>query len=255
MPSAVVVHDLEVRHGLTPLVRGVSFEIADGERVALLGASGSGKSLTAAAILGALPPGFTRSGEISVFGQSVSQGRAPRGVAAVFQDSAMALNPLVSVGHQLVAVLRAHQSISGHEASRAVLDVLESVGIDDPERAMRGYAPELSGGQRQRVCISLALLCGARVLIADEPTTALDVVTQAQVLRVLRQYGDVTGAAVLFITHDLAVASSLCTRALVLEDGVLIESGPMSAIVSAPQHPFTQSLVAAAAPAVSGVRA
>lgn len=259
MPSAVTVRGLSVRYGPTSLLRDVSFEVAEGERVALLGASGSGKSLTAAAILGALPRGFAHSGEVSVFGRSVTEGRPPQGIAAVFQDSSSALNPLVPVGRQLVSAIRAHQRLDRRAATRAVFDVLESVGIDDPERAMRGFAPELSGGQRQRVCISLALLCGARLLIADEPTTALDVVTAAQVLRVLREYGAVTRAAVLFITHDLAVASSLCERALILEGGVLVESGTMSTIVSAPSHPFTRSLVAAATPAMSpaaiGVRA
>ncbi|MWV48085.1 ATP-binding cassette domain-containing protein [Rathayibacter sp. VKM Ac-2803] len=248
MPAAATVEDLTVVGDRRTLLRNVSFEVGVGERVALLGASGSGKSLTAAAVLGALPPTFSMSGSVSLFGRPVVPGRTPPAglVAAVFQDSSLALNPFVTVGRQLVSVLRAHRDLGRREAAAAVTEVLHSVGIQDPERAMRGFAPELSGGQRQRICIGLALLCGARLLVADEPTTALDVVTQAQVLRVLREYGAASDAALLFITHDLAVASILCTRAVVLERGAVVEAGPMADLVAAPAHPFTRSLVDAA---------
>lgn len=252
MPPALDVEHLTVSTGSAVLTHGISFQIEVGERVALLGASGSGKSLTAAAILGSLPVGFASSGSISLFGDPLSSGNGGRTgkVAAIYQDSASALNPLVTVGHQLTAGLRAHSPMGRREAAGTVERLLDSVGIDDPEQVMRGFASELSGGQRQRVCISLALLCGARLLVADEPTTALDVVNQARVLAVLRDHGDVAGAAILFITHDLAAASSLCDRAIVLEAGRVVETNAMSSIVSSPSHPYTSALVAAASQSV-----
>ncbi|ASD20992.1 peptide ABC transporter ATP-binding protein [Cryobacterium sp. LW097] len=257
MHPALTAQSLSITAGTTGLVHDLSFHVDPGERVALLGASGSGKSLTAAAILGSLAPGIAVAGEITLFG-TARPTRTVRGrggsVAAVYQDSLSALNPLVSVGGQLIATLRAQsRRVAGRTATRdargTVADLLESVGIDDPQRTMRGYPAELSGGQRQRVCIALALLCQARLLIADEPTTALDVVTQARVIEVLRDYGQVSGAAILFITHDLAVAASLCDRALVLENGRLVESASMADLIGRPQHPYSRALVAAATPA------
>lgn len=257
MYPALAVKSLSVTVGAERLVKNLSFQVAPGERVALLGASGSGKSLTAATILGSLAPGLAVTGEISLFGSPHESGaeRGRRGsVAAIYQDSLSALNPLVTVGGQLIAALRAEaRRTSGgsaaRDARRTVVDLLTSVGIDDPQRTLRGYPAELSGGQRQRVCIALALLCGAELLIADEPTTALDVVTQARVIEVLRNYARVSSAAILFITHDLAVAASLCNRALVLEGGRLVESATMADLIARPQHPYTQALVAAATPA------
>jgi peptide/nickel transport system ATP-binding protein len=254
---ALEVQRLSITAGADRLVHDLSFQVAPGERVALLGASGSGKSLTAAAVLGSLAPDFTVCGEISLFGsaQTTDTARGRGGsVAAVYQDSLSALNPLVTVGGQLVAVLRAQSrraelTVATRDARSTVATLLESVGIDDPQRTMRVYPAELSGGQRQRVCIALALLCRARLLIADEPTTALDVVNQARVVEVLRDYVRVSAAAILFITHDLAVAASLCDRALVLECGRLVESATMVDLIGRPQHPYTRALVAAALPA------
>ena len=257
MHPALAAQSLSITAGSTGLVHDLSFQVDPGERVALLGASGSGKSLTAAAILGSLAPGITVTGEITLFGTTQPTG-STRGrggsVAAVYQDSLSALNPLVPVGGQLIATLRAQSrraagTTSARAARGTVADLLDSVGIDDPQRTMRAYPAELSGGQRQRVCIALALLCRARLLIADEPTTALDVVTQATGIEVLRDYARVSGAAILFITHDLAVAASLCDRALVLENGRLVESASMGDLIGRPQHPYARALVEAATPA------
>jgi peptide/nickel transport system ATP-binding protein len=254
---ALEVKNLSIRIGADPLVHGLTFRVEPGERLALLGASGSGKSLTASAILGSLAPGFAASGEIMFFGSPPSTGTVQgRGgsVAAIYQDSLSALNPLVRVGAQLIATLRAQAVRAGspvttRSARTTVGNLLESVGIEDPWRTMGGFPAELSGGQRQRVCIALALLCRARLLIADEPTTALDVVNQARVIEVLRDYARVSSAAVLFITHDLAVAASLCERAIVLENGRIVEEATMADLIGRPQHPYARALVTAAMPA------
>lgn len=259
MTPALAVQSLSIAAGANRLVHDLTFHVDPGERVALLGASGSGKSLTAAAILGSLPPGFAVDGEITLFGSPQTTQTAPgRGgsVAAVYQDSLSALNPLVTVGSQLIAALRAQArrigtAVTLRDARSRVATLLGSVGIENPQRTMGGFPAELSGGQRQRVCIALALLCQARLLIADEPTTALDVVNQARVVEVLRDYARVSSAAILFITHDLAVAATLCDRALVLEGGRLVESATMADLIGRPQHPYTRALVAAAAPATA----
>lgn len=248
MTSALFVRDLTVSLQRRRLVDGVSFRVAAGERVALLGASGSGKSLTASAVLGQLPDGMSVDGSMQVNGRDTRLGR--RGLersgefAAVHQDPATALNPMVRLGHQLAfPLLKA--GLSRAEARERAAELLTSVGILNPERVLSGYSGELSGGQLQRVCIALALARRFSVLIADEPTTALDVISQAKVLDALR---DCTGgtAAMLFITHDLAVAASLCTRALVMQSGRIVEEAPISQLLASPQHSYTRQLVEAA---------
>jgi peptide/nickel transport system ATP-binding protein len=248
MTSALVVRDMTVSLRGRTLVAGVSFRIAQGERVALLGASGSGKSLTASAVLGQLPDGMTASGSMQVNGRETVLGR--RGLdrtgdfAAVHQDPATALNPMVRLGRQLAFPLL-NAGLSGAEARERAADLLRSVGLTDSERVLSGYSGELSGGQLQRVCIALALARRFTVLIADEPTTALDVISQAKVLDALRHCTGSTGA-MLFITHDLAVAASLCTRALVMQSGRIIEEAPISQLLASPQHIYTRQLVEAA---------
>ncbi|KHT32923.1 peptide ABC transporter ATPase [Pectobacterium carotovorum subsp. carotovorum] len=226
-------------------VSDISFTLFAGERVCLLGASGSGKSLTAKAVIGTPPSGCQISGSIRVNGDTVSQLKAlarPQAsrVSAVFQDSATALNPLMPLGKQLSLALKA-------TSSTELSALLAAMKLDDIPNLLQRYPAELSGGQRQRICITLALLGKTRLLVADEPTTALDVITQKQVLQVLQERSAQPDApALLFITHDIAVAAQLCQRGLVMENGRVIESGSMQQLLNAPQQPYTRSLVAAA---------
>ncbi|MCZ2820594.1 ABC transporter ATP-binding protein [Modestobacter sp. VKM Ac-2977] len=247
--AALVVDDLAVSLGGLELVRGVRLEIATTERVALIGASGSGKSLTAAAILGTLPVGAEVRGSVRVAGADVTRLPPPRRpgtarVAAVGQDPAAALNPLVPVGAQLALPLRNHRGLHGAALASERARLLAAVGLDDADRVRHSYPGELSGGQRQRVCIAMALASRAGLLVADEPTTALDLVTQAQVVAVLR--GASRDAALLFITHDIAVAASLCDRAVVLHEGTVVEDAPITRLLAAPQHEQSAVLVNAA---------
>ncbi|MDO4126312.1 ATP-binding cassette domain-containing protein [Clavibacter michiganensis] len=264
MHPALDVRSLSIAIDRVPLVHDVDLRVGAGERVALVGASGSGKSLTAQAVLGTLPPGSRVRGVVELGGRAVGAS-APRQrlgrVAAVQQDSLAALNPLVTVGAQLVAALRASRArgsaadgglLTRGDARREVVALLAEVGIEDPDGTLPAFAAELSGGQRQRVCLALALLCRAELLLADEPTTALDVVTQARVVDVIRRRLDATGQALLFITHDLAVAAALCDRVVVLEAGRVVEAGSMRELVRRPRHAYSRALVAAASRRAGG---
>ncbi|GKW43418.1 ATP-binding cassette domain-containing protein [Pectobacterium parvum] len=239
------VENLSLSIGGETKVSDISFTLFAGERVCLLGASGSGKSLTAKAVIGTPPSGCQVSGSIRVNGEEVGQlkalARPPVSrVSAVFQDSATALNPLMSLGKQLSLALK---TTSSSELSA----LLAAMKLDDIPNLLQRYPAELSGGQRQRICITLALLGKTRLLVADEPTTALDVMTQQQVLQVLQERSTQPDApALLFITHDIAVAAQLCQRGLVMENGQIVESGSMQQLLNAPQQPYTRSLVAAA---------
>ena len=245
MPApALFVTDLALSNGGRQLVHPLAFSVDAGERVALLGASGSGKSLTAAALAGSLPDGISASGSIT-FAAEGRQGRHGQGHAALIrQDPATALNPLVPVGKQLALPLR-RAGLSRAEARTEAGRLLERAGIGEPARILSRYTGQLSGGQLQRICIALALACGSSVLVADEPTTALDAVTQLQVLAALRAWG-AEGRSLLFITHDLTAAASLCTRALVMEAGRIVEQAPMAELLRNPRHPYTRRLVQAA---------
>ncbi|MFU2319100.1 ATP-binding cassette domain-containing protein [Rahnella sp. PCH160] len=242
---------LEVK-GLTLEIAGekhvanLCFSVNAGERVCLLGASGSGKSLTAKMITGTPPAGAKLSGSIRVNGIEVC-GKHPVArcaqsrVATVFQDSSTALNPLMTLGKQLNLALPA-------ASADQLAEMLQRVGLDDIPRFAARYPAELSGGQRQRLCIALAMQSSSSLLVADEPTTALDVITQQRVLQVMRDASENTlqSRALLFITHDIAVAAQLCGRALVMEHGHLVESAPMPQILNNPQHAYTKRLVEAA---------
>ncbi|TYL44592.1 ABC transporter ATP-binding protein [Dickeya sp. ws52] len=227
-------------------INDVSFSLTPGERVCLLGGSGSGKSLTARCLLGVLPVGGRLSGSIRLQGKEVanialSQRPPCERPAAIFQDSATSLNPLFSIEAQFRMALRSQP------APRALPDLLRAVGFTDPQAVLMRYPGELSGGQRQRLCIALALLCERPLLIADEPTTALDVVTQAQVLQTLQtRLQQSPRTSLLFITHDITVAAMICQRALVMENGRLVEQGDMRQLLNAPRHTYTRALIAAA---------
>ncbi|WP_223881502.1 ATP-binding cassette domain-containing protein [Affinibrenneria salicis] len=244
--------------GLTLMIQGqrkinrISFTLHAGERLCLLGASGSGKSLTARCLLGVPPAHGQIGGYIRIQGHDVTRVNAPlrRGaqrLAAIFQDSSVALNPLVSVGKQLLMALRCAAPDRQSLRREAVYPLLSAVGFEQPADIARRYPAEISGGQRQRVCIALALACRSPLLVADEPTTALDMVTQAKVLRALQRCTRGEAAAgLLFITHDIAVAAALCERALVMSQGEIVEQGPLRDLLRNPRHPYTRSLVAAA---------
>jgi peptide/nickel transport system ATP-binding protein len=240
-----------VHGGAATAVRGVSLTVQPGEIVGLVGESGSGKTLTCRAALGVLPPGCAiQRGSVSFAGIDVT--KASRRdwerlhgahLGAVFQDPASYLNPVLTVGHQLSEVLRVKQDLSRTSARQRTLELFEAVGLRQPGRVFHQIPAELSGGMLQRVLIAIAISCGPQLLVADEPTTALDVTIQAEVLELLRQLRDERGLAVLFVSHDLAVITELCDRIAVFYSGEIVENGPTSEIVRQPQHPYTQALL------------
>ncbi|SHM60010.1 ATP-binding cassette domain-containing protein [Cryptosporangium aurantiacum] len=250
--SVLAVSGLNVR-GDRALVSDLSFTVDAGERLGLIGESGSGKSLTALASVGLLPAGLTASGSVrlgaaEVVGASDRVLNTVRGRAAaiVFQEPLTALDPLMRVGRQVAAPLRRFGAVRGRALRAAVLDALAEVRLDDPARIARAYPHQISGGQRQRVAIAMALACRPALLIADEPTTALDVTVQAEVLSLLDGLVRDRGMGLLFISHDLAVVSKVTDRVIVLEHGVAVERGVLTDLLRAPQHPYTQALVTAA---------
>jgi peptide/nickel transport system ATP-binding protein len=236
-----------------PLVRGLSFELAPGKRLGLIGESGSGKSLTALAITGLLAEGLGATGSVILAGTQVigADERAlvklrGRVAAVVFQDPLSALDPLMRIGAQLSEPLRRHQGLRGTALKQAVLDGLKEVSLPDPERIAASYPHEVSGGQRQRVAIALALACRPELLIADEPTTALDVTVQADVLDLLDRLVAERNMALLFISHDLAVVARMTDQVIVMRTGEAVESGALADLLKAPGHPYTAELVRSA---------
>ncbi|WP_244496572.1 ATP-binding cassette domain-containing protein [Aureimonas ureilytica] len=245
------IESLRVAMGGRVLLDGIGFSLRAGERVCVLGASGSGKSLTAAAITGILPAGFHSEGSVRVAGHEVLRQRAPQRpkdarVALISQDTQSALNPLVSIGAQLVEPLRRHGGLGREAARDAALALLRSVDLPATPAFLETSPADLSGGQRQRVCIALALACRTGLIVADEPTTALDLVTQAKVLRLLGERTGDQGPALLLVTHDLSAARMACERVLVLAEGRIVEDRPMDDLFAAPRHDFTRELVACA---------
>jgi peptide/nickel transport system ATP-binding protein len=247
----LTVHDLRVALGDVALVDGVDLELAAGERVGLIGESGSGKSLTALAVMGLLADELEASGSARLEGdellgvpeRTLARLRGDR-VSMIFQEPMTALDPLMRVGQQVAEVVRLHRDATRGEARARAAELFMRVGLADPLEKLELYPHQLSGGQRQRVLIAMALACDPAVLIADEPTTALDVTVQAQILDLLGRLVAEQGAALLFITHDLAVIAGLCERVLVMHEGRIVERGATSEVFSAPQHPHTQALLA-----------
>ena len=249
--SLLAVKDLTVRYGDTAVVDAVSFSVSRGECVGIVGESGSGKSQTALSLLGLLPKNAEVSGSILFDGEELAgksnrqldKVRALR-IGIVFQDPMLALNPHLRVGKQLRQILLQHELAAGEEADSKVIAMLGRVGLPDPERQFRAFPHELSGGMRQRVMIASALICEPDLLIADEPTTALDVTVQAQILDLLEELRDET--ALLLITHDLGIVAGRCEKLLVFDDGKLVESGATTSVFAAPKNKHTQQLLKSA---------
>ena len=235
---------------------GVSLQVSPGEVLCLVGESGSGKSMLAAAVMRLLPPGVSvAGGRIALDGTDLlglpeREMRRIRGarVAMVFQDPSTALNPLHRIGDQVAEPYRTHSDLPRAAVDARVLDLLGQVGLPDPAGAAGAYPHQLSGGQRQRVSIAIALALEPGVLIADEPTTALDVTTQAQVLALMRDLQRRRGMALLFVTHDFGVVAEVADRVAVLQRGVLVEQGPAEGVLNRPAHPYTRALIAAVPP-------
>ena len=234
-------------------VNGVSFDVARGQALGIVGESGSGKSVTAMSILGLVPtpPGKITGGQIlfegeDLVGAPLEHLQDIRGnrIAYIFQDPLTTLNPLLPVGEQVAETLLRHRDMSGAAAAQRAVELLDLVRIPEPEHKARAYPHQLSGGQRQRVVIAMALANDPALMIADEPTTALDVTTQARVLRLLDELRRESGAALIFITHDLGVVSEVCDRVLVMYAGRIVESGPVDDVFERPRHPYTERLLA-----------
>ncbi|HEY3685248.1 MAG TPA: ABC transporter ATP-binding protein [Streptosporangiaceae bacterium] len=254
-PPLLEVHDLRVDiplpHARLNAVRGVSLTVDTAEAVGLVGESGSGKSLTLRALLGLLPrPARIVSGAILIDGEDVTglpakqlRRRLTDTMSMIFQDSLTGLNPVMRVGDQIAEAPIRKLGKSRSEARSIAVGLMREVGIADPERRYRHYPHELSGGMRQRICIAIALSTKPRLILADEPTTALDVTIQAQVLGVLRQLKDEENVGLLLVSHDLAVVSQACTRLYVMYAGKVVESGDVLDLVAEPRHPYTFALL------------
>jgi ABC-type glutathione transport system ATPase component len=258
VPGTVAVRDLRVHTADRELVHGVDLDIARGERVGLIGESGSGKSLTAYAMLGLLDEGLSATGEIRIDGvpgnvltsdeRTLSKARG-RTASIVFQEPMTALNPLMKVGDQVAEALLWHGTARSRSAARAAAtELLARVRLPDPARAAGSYPHQLSGGQRQRVVLAIALANDPALLICDEPTTALDVTVQAQVLELVSELVRASGTALLFISHDLAVVASMADRVVVMRNGEIVEQGPTAQVLGAPRHPYTRALLEASEP-------
>jgi len=249
------VRDLEValdrRRDASSIVRGVSFDVAPGEAVGVVGETGSGKTLSMLAVMGLLPPAVKRTGgEILFDGHDLTRLRGRelrrlrgRDLAMVYQDPATSLNPLMTIGDQIAEALHAH-GVARAEVRRRVHDALVQVGIPDPERTARAYPHQFSGGMRQRAMIATALVLSPKLLIADEPTTALDVTIQQQILALVRRLQDETGMAIVWITHDLGVVARLVDRVVVMYAGHVVEQAPTRTLFRRPEHPYTAGLLA-----------
>ena len=245
------------RRGLLQAVDGVAFAIARGETVAIVGESGSGKSVTAMSILRL----FGRTDRAAIEGAILLHGRdggirdlvtlpepelrdvRGREIAVIFQDPSASLNPVFPIGEQIAEAIRRHRPQEAQHAARAAVELLRDVGIADPERRVAAYPHQLSGGMRQRVMIAIALACQPRLLIADEPTTALDVTIQAQIMRLLADLKAARGMGLLFITHDLALVGEIADRVVVMYAGQVVETGATAAVLAAPRHPYTRALL------------
>ncbi|MER6003494.1 ABC transporter ATP-binding protein [Nonomuraea angiospora] len=254
MSDLLVVEDLTVTfpttRGPVDVVKGVSFTVGRDETVGIVGESGSGKSMTSLAVMGLLPKGARTSGSIRLDGTELL-GRPDRDLrrlrgdqmSMIFQDPLSSLNPYYTVGLQIEEMYRAHRGGSRAAARKVAIEALRQVDLPEPERRVDYYPHQFSGGQRQRVMIAMALVCSPALLIADEPTTALDVTVQAQILKLLAGLRQERGMGMVFITHDLAVISSIATRVLVMRQGEQVEYGTAEQVFAEPRHDYTKMLL------------
>ncbi|QFY10618.1 ATP-binding cassette domain-containing protein [Nonomuraea phyllanthi] len=254
MSDLLVVEDLTVTfpttRGLVNVVKGVSFTVGRDETVGIVGESGSGKSMTSLAVMGLLPKGARTSGSVrldgvELLGRPDRELRRLRGarMSMIFQDPLSSLNPYYTVGLQIEEMYRAHHGGSRRAARTVAIDALRQVGLPEPERRVDFYPHQFSGGQRQRIMIAMALVCSPALLFADEPTTALDVTVQAQILKLLAGLREESGMGMVFITHDLAVISSIATRVLVMRQGEQVEYGSAEQVFAEPRHDYTRMLL------------
>jgi oligopeptide/dipeptide ABC transporter ATP-binding protein len=248
-----LVVEFKTDQGVLRAVDGISFDLHAGETLGLVGESGCGKTVTGLALLGLVPspPGHIAAGSIEFAGQDLvqldeSELRSIRGseISMIFQEPMTALNPVFRIGNQMIDVLRLHQGLSRLQARAAAIEMLAKVGIPEPARRMDDYPHQLSGGMRQRVMIAMALSCGPKILVADEPTTALDVTTQAQVIEQISDLQREFGMAMILVTHDLGVVAETCQQALVMYCGRIVENSPIEALFATPRHPYTSGLLA-----------
>ncbi len=240
------------RDGVVRAVDGISFSVLRGETLAIVGESGCGKSVTSLSILRLIvsPPGRTIEGSVvfegrDLLGLSEAEMRKVRGdaISMIFQEPMTSLNPVLTIGHQIAEVLILHRGLSSEDAMQSAVEMLRLVKIPEPERRVAQYPHQLSGGMRQRVMIAMALACEPRLLIADEPTTALDVTIQAQILDLMRELKARTGAAIVLITHDLGVVAEMAQRVVVMYAGRKVEEGSVEALFANPCHPYTRGLL------------
>ncbi|MHB2266114.1 ABC transporter ATP-binding protein [Aliihoeflea sp. PC F10.4] len=251
MSPVLSVDDLKVSIAGNPVVDGVSFEVNSGEILSVVGESGCGKSMTAFAVMGLLPKaarlagGSIRFGDVDLVSISEKQRRRLRGddLAMIFQEPVASLNPLMPIGRQIAESLVVHRKTQGRDPRKAAIAMLEEVGIPEPEIRSGQYPFELSGGMCQRAMIAMALICQPKLLIADEPTTALDVTIQAQILELMKRLRDETGTAILLITHDMGVVADMADRVAVMYAGRVIEQAPVDAIFKRQEHPYTRLLL------------
>ncbi len=242
----------DTRSGVMKAVDGVDLEVREGTTLGIVGESGSGKSVTALSIMrliekpGRILPGshiYFEGEDLAAVSERELEGVRGNRVSMVFQEPMTSLNPVYTVGNQIVEAIRLHRRVSGREARERAIELLELVGIPSPERRIDAFPHQMSGGMRQRVMIAMALACEPKLLIADEPTTALDVTIQAQILELLRQLRDKLAMAVILITHDLGVVAEMCDDVAVMYAGEVVERGSVDAVFRAPKHPYTEALL------------
>lgn len=244
--------ELATRDGIAPVIDDLSFELKAGETLSFVGESGCGKSMTALGIMGLLPEkvGRIASGRIEFNGEDLAQAsdarlRDIRGndISMIFQEPMTSLNPVFTIGEQIAEALRSHQGLGKKAAWDRAIELLDAVHIPNPKARVSDYPHQMSGGQRQRVMIAIALACKPKILIADEPTTALDVTVQAQIFDLLRELGRETGTAIILITHDMGAVAEMAERMIVMYAGRKAEDGPVEQIIDHPRHPYTKGLI------------